>query len=94
MNETKGPSSVIQKVSLHQEATSLHACAISQILFLKLLTHWGYDKYLQHINKVAHFYCQKRDFMEHISQVIFHSFLFQNFGIVFVFCIFELRKNK
>jgi tryptophan aminotransferase len=49
----------------HQTSTSnLHTSGLAQMITLKLLTFWGYEKFFAHTRTVSQFYREKRDVFE------------------------------
>jgi kynurenine/2-aminoadipate aminotransferase len=56
-----GPPKLIERLSFHTQATNLHNSGVSQIMVTKLLDHWGKRGFDEHANKVAAFYCRRRD---------------------------------
>jgi len=56
-----GPAPFIENMQIHQQYTSLHASGIAQAMVLSLLKHWGPTGFDNHVNKVQHYYSQKRD---------------------------------
>eukprot|EP00455_Lapot_gusevi_P049941 TRINITY_DN716_c0_g1_i1.p1 TRINITY_DN716_c0_g1~~TRINITY_DN716_c0_g1_i1.p1 ORF type:complete len:213 (-),score=77.67 TRINITY_DN716_c0_g1_i1:216-854(-) len=56
-----GPKPLIQRLELHQQATSLNASGVSQALAYKLMQHWGPAGWEKHLNEVALFYLRRRD---------------------------------
>jgi kynurenine/2-aminoadipate aminotransferase len=56
-----GPSTVVEKMQLHQQATTLHASGVSQIVLLALLEHWGHEGLQAHIDRVCALYRAQRD---------------------------------
>jgi kynurenine/2-aminoadipate aminotransferase len=58
-----GPTSLLQRLEMHQQATNLHASGLSQMLVYKLLSKWGFDGLKRHVSQVQQFYKEQRDFM-------------------------------
>lgn len=56
-----GPKPVLDRVSLHMQASVMHASGLSQVALLLVLQHWGYDGFAQHAENVAEFYRMKKD---------------------------------
>ena len=56
-----GPKAMITQLELHQQATVLHNCNLSQVIVSKLLDHYGVDGWNEHVRQVALFYCGRRD---------------------------------
>ncbi|KAL0482674.1 2-aminoadipate aminotransferase [Acrasis kona] len=56
-----GPSPLIQRIHLHQQANSLHTSGLSQGVTAALLNEWGQDGLTQHVAKVQELYRKQRD---------------------------------
>ena len=56
-----GHTRLLNQLELHQQATLLHNCGLSQAIVAKLLQTLGTDGWNDHIRKVALFYCGRRD---------------------------------
>jgi aspartate/methionine/tyrosine aminotransferase len=62
-----GPNGLMDQLSLHNQATNLHTSGVSQMLVFKLFDMWGEAGWLEHTNKVALFYQQRRDAFMHYA---------------------------
>ncbi|XP_067679153.1 kynurenine/alpha-aminoadipate aminotransferase, mitochondrial-like [Haliotis asinina] len=58
---TFGPKQIVDKLAHNQHLESGGPSAISQMLIYKVVEAWGYDKYLDHLAKIASFYKQRSD---------------------------------
>nr|XP_044986542.1 kynurenine/alpha-aminoadipate aminotransferase, mitochondrial isoform X2 [Jaculus jaculus] len=56
-----GPKSLIQRIVLHTEVSTLQPCTFSQFMISQLLHQWGENGFLAHIHKVIDFYRNQRD---------------------------------
>ncbi|XP_052255800.1 kynurenine/alpha-aminoadipate aminotransferase, mitochondrial-like [Dreissena polymorpha] len=56
-----GPKIILERISLHMQASVMHASSLSQMLLLQVLSHWGYDGFDHHVREVTHFYKEKKD---------------------------------
>jgi len=56
-----GPAPLIERIQLHQQASTLHVSGLSQTILLKLLKHWGDDGLKHHITRVQEGYRKRRD---------------------------------
>lgn len=59
---------LLQKVDLHTANTNLQCSSTTQALALLLLEHWGIEGFLQHTDRVADFYRDKRDKIERVAR--------------------------
>ncbi|XP_027853409.2 kynurenine/alpha-aminoadipate aminotransferase, mitochondrial-like isoform X2 [Aphis gossypii] len=58
-----GPKTLLHRVELHMQTSSMHTSSLSQVLLYKLLSHWGKDGLISHFMHVKNFYKQKLDYM-------------------------------
>ncbi|CAH6787311.1 kynurenine/alpha-aminoadipate aminotransferase, mitochondrial isoform X1 [Phodopus roborovskii] len=56
-----GPKSLIERIVLHTQVSSLHACTLSQLMISQLLYQWGQDGFLAHVDRVTDFYRDQRN---------------------------------
>ncbi|XP_022084401.1 kynurenine/alpha-aminoadipate aminotransferase, mitochondrial-like [Acanthaster planci] len=56
-----GPKYLLQRVNMHMQASVLHTGGMAQMLIFKLLEQWGMEGFLNHTDKVAAFYEERRD---------------------------------
>lgn len=56
-----GPAPLIEKLNFHIQATNLHNSGVSQVILQKVLEEWGEDGFNVHCQRVAEFYCKRRD---------------------------------
>jgi kynurenine/2-aminoadipate aminotransferase len=56
-----GPAFLIERLQLHQQASTLHVSGLSQQVLLKLLKKWGDDGLQHHIRTVQEGYRKRRD---------------------------------
>lgn len=56
-----GPKTLIERIVLHTQVTSLHACTLSQLMILQLLHQWGEEGFLAHVDRTIDFYKNQRD---------------------------------
>jgi kynurenine/2-aminoadipate aminotransferase len=56
-----GPAPLIEKLNFHIQATNLHNSGVSQVMLHKILDGWGEEGFNVHCERVAKFYCQRRD---------------------------------
>uniref|UniRef100_F6ZL38 Kynurenine/alpha-aminoadipate aminotransferase, mitochondrial n=1 Tax=Xenopus tropicalis TaxID=8364 RepID=F6ZL38_XENTR len=56
-----GPKPLIDRVILHMQVSTMHTSAFSQILILELLSKWGVEGFMEHIEGVKKFYQTQRD---------------------------------
>ncbi|XP_052774425.1 kynurenine/alpha-aminoadipate aminotransferase, mitochondrial-like [Mya arenaria] len=56
-----GPKPVLDRISLHMQASVMHASSLSQVVLCRILEQWGYEGFDQHVDKVTDFYRQKKD---------------------------------
>ncbi|KAJ3395108.1 hypothetical protein HDU92_006193 [Lobulomyces angularis] len=57
-----GPKPLIERLTLHGQASSLHTSNISQTFVLKILEHWnGFEGFNNHCKEVTKFYEKRRD---------------------------------
>jgi kynurenine/2-aminoadipate aminotransferase len=63
-----GPKAFIERVNLHMQAGSLHACSLSQVIVGEMLHLWGIEKFESHIQKAQKLYYNRmlkyKEFME------------------------------
>ncbi|KAI1796868.1 PLP-dependent transferase [Ganoderma leucocontextum] len=60
------PQAIIDAVLLHTMNSNLQAPTFTQVLSLRLLEFWGYEKLRAHTDRVAEFYRAKRDVFERL----------------------------
>lgn len=58
-----GPMTLLRRMELHMQTSSMHTSSLSQVLLYKLLSHWGKDGLISHFMHVKNFYKQKLDYM-------------------------------
>ncbi|MBR7784345.1 aminotransferase class I/II-fold pyridoxal phosphate-dependent enzyme, partial [Undibacterium luofuense] len=58
-----GPKSLIQRIVLHTQISSLHPCTLSQLMISELLYQWGEEGFLAHVDRAIDFYKNQRDFI-------------------------------
>lgn len=56
-----GPAPLIERIQLHQQASTLHVSGLSQVVLLTLLKNWGEEGFKRHIAMVQEGYRQRRD---------------------------------
>ena len=56
-----GPPELVQRMELHQQATSLHPSGLSQAVCAALLSRWGESGFEEHVEKVTSLYRKQRD---------------------------------
>ncbi|KAE8214844.1 hypothetical protein CF327_g1808 [Tilletia walkeri] len=59
-----GPCVLIDAICVHTASSNLQPAGPTQAIALALLQHWGRDGFLQHADKVAEFYRNRRDQFE------------------------------
>ncbi|UZJ57569.1 hypothetical protein CBS101457_006889 [Exobasidium rhododendri] len=59
-----GPSVIVDAIDLETSSANLQGSGASQAIVLALLEHWGQDGLLQHCDRLATFYRQRRDNFE------------------------------
>lgn len=64
---TTGPKDLVERINLHMQANSLHACALSQAVCAALLARWGDEGLARHVERIQQFYRTQRD---HLIQSI------------------------
>ncbi|TPX65016.1 hypothetical protein CcCBS67573_g08246 [Chytriomyces confervae] len=57
-----GPKPLIERITLHSQASILHASGMSQLMVQKVLEHWGIEGFLKHTDAVSGFYKSKSQF--------------------------------
>jgi len=58
-----GPATLVNRIELHMQTSSMHTSSLSQVLLYKLLSNWGKDGLISHFMHVQNFYKQKLDHM-------------------------------
>ncbi|KAM5193716.1 kynurenine/alpha-aminoadipate aminotransferase, mitochondrial isoform 2-T2 [Mantella aurantiaca] len=58
-----GPKPLIDRIILHMQVSTLHTSTFTQIMTNQLLQKWGVEGFLEHIDRVIHFYKSQRDAM-------------------------------
>ncbi|KAI0719335.1 PLP-dependent transferase [Cerioporus squamosus] len=58
------PQPIIDAIVLHTMNSNLQPPTFTQVLSLRMLKFWGYDKLRAHVDRVAEFYRTKRDVFE------------------------------
>lgn len=58
-----GPKVLVERINLHTMGTNLQPAGISQGMAYSLLEKWGHKGFLEHVDRVADFYKEKRDEM-------------------------------
>eukprot|EP00698_Gefionella_okellyi_P023302 TRINITY_DN7923_c0_g1_i1.p1 TRINITY_DN7923_c0_g1~~TRINITY_DN7923_c0_g1_i1.p1 ORF type:complete len:432 (+),score=71.44 TRINITY_DN7923_c0_g1_i1:1713-3008(+) len=56
-----GPAPLLERMTLHQQTSSLHASALSQAVVSALLNKWGQDGWDKHVASIRKFYGERRD---------------------------------
>uniref|UniRef100_A0A8C2MBL8 Kynurenine/alpha-aminoadipate aminotransferase, mitochondrial n=1 Tax=Cricetulus griseus TaxID=10029 RepID=A0A8C2MBL8_CRIGR len=56
-----GPKSLIERIVLHTQVSSMHSCTLSQLMISQLLYQWGEDGFLAHIDRVIDFYRDQKN---------------------------------
>lgn len=56
-----GPKPVLDRISLHMQASVMHASGLSQVALLLVLQHWGYEGFEKHVENVSEFYRRRKD---------------------------------
>ena len=56
-----GPGPLVERIVLHSMTTNLQPSGLSQAILLTILTQWGHEGFLKHVQQVAGFYKSKRD---------------------------------
>ncbi|PIL35518.1 hypothetical protein GSI_02246 [Ganoderma sinense ZZ0214-1] len=60
------PQVIVDAVCLHTMNSNLQAPTFTQVLSMRLLEFWGYEKLRTHVDRVAEFYRAKRDVFERL----------------------------
>ncbi|XP_059100567.1 kynurenine/alpha-aminoadipate aminotransferase, mitochondrial [Peromyscus eremicus] len=55
-----GPKSLIERIVLHTQVSSLHPCTFSQLMISQLLHQWGEEGFLTHVDRIIDFYKDQR----------------------------------
>uniref|UniRef100_A0A3B3T5Y8 Kynurenine/alpha-aminoadipate aminotransferase, mitochondrial n=2 Tax=Paramormyrops kingsleyae TaxID=1676925 RepID=A0A3B3T5Y8_9TELE len=58
-----GPQTLVERVVLHIQASTMHTSTFTQLMVSKLLQDWGQDGFLRHVDSVVEFYRKQRDAM-------------------------------
>ncbi|MCL4131115.1 UNVERIFIED_CONTAM: hypothetical protein GTU68_015955, partial [Idotea baltica] len=58
-----GPAPLIRAISLHMQASILHASSLSQVMVSELLREWTEEGFLDHTDRLQVFYRERRDCM-------------------------------
>ncbi|KAM9329895.1 kynurenine/alpha-aminoadipate aminotransferase, mitochondrial [Gastrophryne carolinensis] len=58
-----GPKPLIDRITLHMQASTLHTSAFTQVMVFQLLQKWGIEGFMKHIEGVINFYKTQRDAM-------------------------------
>lgn len=56
-----GPKSLIERIVLHTQVSTIHACTLSQLMVSQLLYQWGEEGFLAHVDRTIDFYKTQRD---------------------------------
>lgn len=56
-----GPKSLIERIVLHTQVSTLHPCTLSQLMVSQLLYQWGEEGFLAHVDRTIDFYKNQRD---------------------------------
>lgn len=56
-----GPRPLIERINMHTMVTNLQPSGIPQAMTFGLLEKWGHKGFLEHVDRVADFYREKRD---------------------------------
>ncbi|XP_060237797.1 kynurenine/alpha-aminoadipate aminotransferase, mitochondrial isoform X2 [Meriones unguiculatus] len=56
-----GPKSLIERIVLHTQVSTLHPCTLSQLMISQLLYQWGEEGFLTHVDRTIDFYKNQRD---------------------------------
>mmetsp|Transcript_15746 Transcript_15746/g.47233 ORF Transcript_15746/g.47233 Transcript_15746/m.47233 type:complete len:370 (-) Transcript_15746:1335-2444(-) len=62
-----GPSFLVEKLQLHQQASCLHASGLSQGVALAILNQWGSAGWSEHVRLAAEFYRARRDLIVRLA---------------------------
>jgi tryptophan aminotransferase len=65
-----GPNAIVDAIDLESGTANLQGSGASQAIVLALLEHWGQDGLLQHCDRVAAFYRERRDNFESKARAI------------------------
>lgn len=63
-----GPKPLIERITLHSQATVLHPGGLSQMVAILLFRQWGLDGFLKHVQTVCSFYRHRRDLMIRLAE--------------------------
>ncbi|XP_046566995.1 kynurenine/alpha-aminoadipate aminotransferase, mitochondrial-like [Haliotis rubra] len=56
-----GPKEIVDKMTIIQHPTTGGPSSLSQVIISKVVTTWGHDKFLSHMQNVASFYKERRE---------------------------------
>ncbi|KAG1086126.1 hypothetical protein G6F42_021114 [Rhizopus arrhizus] len=56
-----GPKPLIERINMHTMVTNLQPSGVPQAMTFGLLEKWGHKGFLEHVDRVADFYREKRD---------------------------------
>ncbi|KAJ4479621.1 PLP-dependent transferase [Lentinula edodes] len=59
-----GPETILRRVDMLTANANLQVSSLTQLISLRLLDSWGYDKFFLHTRNVSEFYKKKRDVFE------------------------------
>lgn len=55
-----GPKSLIERIVLHTQVSTLHPCTFSQLMISQLLYQWGEEGFFAHVDRIIDFYKDQR----------------------------------
>ncbi|KAK2582667.1 hypothetical protein KPH14_004945 [Odynerus spinipes] len=59
---------LLASIELHLQSSHLHAPALSQVMLYKLLKIWGHKGMMNHVNRIQHFYKERRDMIVSLAK--------------------------
>ena len=63
-----GPPPLIERINLHMQASVLHASSLSQVIAYELLSQWGIQGFMEHVDYIENFYRRRRDIMTQAAE--------------------------
>ena len=63
-----GPPPLIERINLHMQASVLHASSLSQVIAYELLSQWGIQGFMEHVDYIENFYRRRRDIMSQAAE--------------------------
>ncbi|KAM5532604.1 hypothetical protein V8D89_013730 [Ganoderma adspersum] len=88
------PQAITNAVLLHTMGSNLQAPTFTQVLSLRLLEFWGYEKLRAHVDRVAEFYRAKRDVFERLMHKHLDGLAEWNTPEAGMFFWFKLQLGK